>query len=69
MLELSIERAISNYYGNCLILSAGLELANQSCMYIVFRILGLHPKVCRTQSFKLLSLLYIQNRMTNSTPK
>lgn len=55
MLECSIERAISNYYENCLILGAGLELANQTCMYIVFRILGLHPKVCRTQGFKLLS--------------
>lgn len=47
MLEHSTERAISNYFETRLILSTGIELANQSCMGIVFRLLGLHPRVLR----------------------
>lgn len=35
-----------------------MELANQSCRDIVFRLLGLHPRVLRAQRFKLL-LSYI----------
>lgn len=54
MLEHSTERAISNDFETCLILSTGMELANQSCMDIVFRLLGLHPRVLGARGFKLL---------------
>lgn len=54
MFEHSTERAISNDFETCLILSTRMELANQRCMDAVFRLLGLHPRVLGAQGFKLL---------------